>query len=106
MNQLSRKKRFSVLSDSEIRICDDNAHLLDNYASKSCSCSYGVVVDTLSENKFIELSSDILTIIKSSHSYLGNNTASVLEDESLMNSLQQPYASSALFKKLNQECAN
>jgi hypothetical protein len=104
-NKLSRKMRFTVLSNSDVRLCEDESSLLDKYATKSCSCSYGVVVDTLSEYKFTEFSDDILALIKSSHSNLGNKKASRLDQMSLKNSLRHPDASTALFMKIGLECA-
>ena len=103
-NKLSPKMRFSVISNSDVRLCEDESSLLDKYATKSCSCSYGVVIDTLSEYKFTEFSDDILALIKSSHSNLGSKKATRLETIGLKNSLRHPDASTALFMKIGLEC--
>jgi hypothetical protein len=104
-NKLSRNTRVTVLLNSDVRLCEDDSSLLGKYASRSCSCSYGVVVDTLSEHEFTEFSDDILALIKSSHSKLGNKKASGVDEVSLRNSLRYPDASTALFKKIGFECA-
>lgn len=104
-NKLSRKDRFSVLSNNNVRSCEDDSSLIAKYASKSCSCNYGVIVETLDEHKFTEFSDDILTLIKSSHSSIGNKAATRPDEAGLKSSLRHPDASTALFKKINLECA-
>ena len=102
--KLSRKKRLAVISNSDVRSCEDESSLLDKYATNSCSCNYGVVVDTLSESRFTEFSDDILALIKSSHSNIGNKKASRIDKVGLKNSLLHPEASTALFTKIGLEC--
>jgi hypothetical protein len=104
-NKLSRKMRHTVLSNSDVRICEDNSRLLKKYTAKSCSCNYGVIIDTISENKYTVFSGDILALIQFSHSNIGNKKFSKQDEKRLKNSLNHPDASSALFKKINIECA-
>jgi hypothetical protein len=103
--RLSRKMRSTVLSKSDLRSCEVESSLIEKYATTSCSCKYGVVVDTLSEHEFTEYSDDVLALIKSSHSKLGNKKSSRPDEVSLKNSLRHPDASTALFKKIGLECA-
>ncbi|MEA1890733.1 MAG: hypothetical protein U9N50_13275 [Pseudomonadota bacterium] len=103
--KLSRKMRLAVLSNSDVRSCEDESRLLKKYAAQSCSCKYGVVVDTLNENEISEFSEDILALIKFSHSNIGNNKSSKVDGKGFKNSLRHPVESTELFKKIGSACA-
>lgn len=96
---------YAGLSNNDIRSCEDKSRLLEKYASQSCSCSYGVVVDALDEIEFSEFSDDILALIKFSHSNSGNNKLSDSVGKELKKSLQHPLESIDLLKKIGYECA-
>ena len=104
-NNLAPKVRLSMLSNSGARLCEDESSLIEKYASKSCSCSYGVVVETLSDSKFTEFSSDVLALIKFSHTNIGSDKFSKQDGKSYKKSLNNPDASFSLFKKIELECA-
>ena len=98
-------KQYAGLSNNDLRSCEDKSRLLDKYASQSCSCSYGVVVDALDEIEFSEFSNDILALIKFSHSNLVDNKLSESIGKNLKKSLRHPLESIDLFKKIGYECA-
>ena len=98
-------KQYAGLSDNDLRSCEDKARLLDKYASQSCSCSYGVVVDELDEIEYSQFSDDILALIKFSHSNLADNKRSQSVGKNLKKSLRRPLESLDLFKKIGDECA-
>ena len=104
-NKIPDKLQFIGLSDNDVRSCENISSVLEKYASQSCSCKYGVVVDTLNKNQFTEFSDDILTLIKLSHSDIENNHISKSDGKKFKDSLVYPDEAVEILKKITSECA-
>ena len=103
-NKIPDKLQFLGLSVNEVRSCENISKVLEKYASRSCACSYGVVVETLNNNQFTELSEDILTLIKLSHSDIENNQVSKSDGKKFFDSLVYPEQAVEVLNKISSEC--
>lgn len=97
--------QFLGLSNGDVRSCENVSSLLEKSAMQSCSCNYGVVIDTLNENKFTEFSDDILALIKFSHSKIDNNKNSQYDAKGFKGALVHPDEAIELYQKIGSACA-
>jgi|GEM_PF-2561518 len=104
-NNITNILQFLGLSNGDVRSCENLSSLLEESAMQSCSCNYGVVIDTLNENIFTEFSDDIFALIKFSHSKIDNNKNSQYDGKGFKGPLVHPDEAIELFRKIGSACA-